>query len=54
MILLRGELERITFAFDVGSKVQEYMRTSPNKYEGCKRKTRDVNILIFLTNFPNI
>ena len=26
--LLRGELGRITFAFDVGSRVQEYMRTS--------------------------
>ena len=29
MILLRGELGRIIFAFDVGSRVQKYMHTSP-------------------------
>ena len=37
MILLRGELGRNTFAFDVGSRALEYICTSPpppkNKYD---------------------
>ena len=54
VILQRGELGRITF--DVGSRVQEYMRTSPpptpNKYD--KLHNLDFSTFSKLINCKNI
>ena len=54
MILLRRELGRITI--DVGSRVQEFMRTSPpptpNKYE--KLHNVDISTLSKLINWKKL